>query len=115
MTTRPFRMTFSATSNQPQDTVEARAYNRIRRRLSIADLVLNFVFLAVLLATGLNGTLRDWSYRASGQRYTIAVFFYVLMLLIISKALGFSLDYYGYRVEHQFNLSNQKLKSWMWD
>jgi STE24 endopeptidase len=108
-------MTFSATSNQPQDTAEARAYNRIRRRLSIADLVLNFVFLALLLATGLNGTLRDWSYRASGQRYTIAVFFYVLMLLIISKALGFALDYYGYRVEHHFNLSNQKLKSWLWD
>jgi STE24 endopeptidase len=113
--TRPFRMTFSATSAQPQDTAEARAYNRIRRRLSIADLLLNFAFLVVLLVTGLNATLRDWSYRASGQRYTTAVFFYVLMLLIISKAVGFALDYYGYRVEHRFNLSNQRLKSWLWD
>ncbi|MGZ4787644.1 MAG: M48 family metallopeptidase [Terriglobales bacterium] len=108
-------MTFSATSTQPQDSAEARTYNRIRRRLTIADLLLNFAFLIVLLATGLNGTLRDWSYRASGQRYSLAVFFYVFMLLVISKAIGFAVDYYGFRVEHQFNLSNQKIKSWLWD
>jgi STE24 endopeptidase len=108
-------MTFSATSTQPHDTPEAQAYNRIRRRLTIADLLLNFGFLMVLLATGVNGTLRDWSYRASGQRYSLAVFFYVFMLLLISKALGFALDYYSFRIEHHFNLSNQKLKSWLWD
>jgi len=108
-------MTFSATSTQLQDTPEARTYNRIRRRLSIADLLLNFAFLIVLLATGLNATLRDWSYHASGQHYSLAVFFYVFVLLVISKAIGFALDYYGFRVEHQFNLSNQKIKSWLWD
>jgi STE24 endopeptidase len=36
-------------------------------------------------------------------------------LLVISKALGFGLDYYGFRLEHHFQLSNQKLKSWLWD
>jgi STE24 endopeptidase len=45
----------------------------------------------------------------------LSVFFYVVMLLIISKALGFGLDFYSFRIEHQFNLSNQKLKSWLWD
>jgi STE24 endopeptidase len=115
-------MTFSAGNAQSQlpqshlkDSPEARHYSRIRRRLSVADVALNFAFLVALLATGLNSTLRDWSYRASGQRYTLAVFFYVLMLLIIGKALSFALDYYGFRVEHRFNLSNQKLKSWLWD
>jgi len=108
-------MTFSATTTQPHDTAEARQYNRIRRRLSLADMALNFVFLIALLATGWNTTLRDWSYRASGQRYTLAVFFYVLMLLVIGKLLSFALDYYGFHVEHRFNLSNQKLKSWLWD
>lgn len=107
-------MTFSATT-QPKDTAEARQYNRIRRRLSIADMALNFAFLTVLLATGWSTTLRDWSYRASGQHYTLAVFFFVLMLLVISKVLGSGLDYYGFRVEHRFNLSNQKPKSWLWD
>ncbi len=108
-------MTLSGSTIQPKDTAETRQYNRIRRRLSIADLALNFVFLIVLLATGWNAILRDWSYRASGQRYALAVFFYVLMLLVISKLLGSVLDYYGFRIEHRFNLSNQKLKSWVWD
>lgn len=108
-------MTVSATKNQPQDTAEARSYNRTRRRLTIADMVLNFAFLIVLLATGINSTFRDWSYRASGQHYTLAVFYYVLILLVVSKILGFGLDYYGFHVEHQFQLSNQKLKSWLWD
>ncbi len=107
-------MSFSATTLQ-SDTPEARDYNRIRRRLTVADMAVNLAFLIALLATGVNGTLRDWAYRGAGQSYSLAVFFYVLMLLVISKALSFGLDYYSFRVEHQFNLSNQKLKSWLWD
>jgi STE24 endopeptidase len=107
-------MSFSATIQQT-DTPEARDYNRIRRRLTIADVLVNLFFLIALLATGANGTLRDWAYRAAGQSYSLAVFYYVLMLLIISKALGFGLDFHSFRVEHQFNLSNQRLKSWLWD
>lgn len=111
---RPLLMSFSA-STQQSDTPEASEYNRIRRRLAVADMAVNFAFLIALLATGVNGTLRDWAYRGAGQSYSLAVLFYVLMLLIISKGLSFGLDYYSFRVEHQFHLSNQKLKSWLWD
>ena len=97
------------------DTVEARRYNRIRRWLGIADFVLGFALLLVLLVTGWNDTLRDLAYRGSFQTYGLAVFLYVLTLMIIQKALGFGLDYYGFRLEHRFNLSNQKLQSWIWD
>jgi STE24 endopeptidase len=107
-------MSFSATTQQ-SDTPEAREYNRIRRRLTIADMAVNLLFLVALLATGLNGTLRDWAYRGAGQSYSLAVFFYVLMLLVLSKGLSFGLDYYSFRVEHQFNLSNQRIRSWFWD
>jgi STE24 endopeptidase len=101
-------------SNSP-DTPEAREYNRIKRRLTMADLLLNFLFLVALLAAGWNGMLRDWALQLSGQGYVLAVFFYVLMLLVIGKVLGFGLDFYSFRLEHQFNLSNQKMKSWLWD
>ncbi|MFY9740978.1 MAG: M48 family metalloprotease, partial [Candidatus Sulfotelmatobacter sp.] len=37
------------------------------------------------------------------------------LLLFIGKLLGFGLDYYGFRLEKQFQLSNQKLRSWLWD
>jgi Zn-dependent protease with chaperone function len=99
----------------PVDTPEARRYNRIRRWLGIADFVLGLVLLVVLLATHWTGALRDLAYRAAFQNYTIAVAFYVLMLLLLAKLLGFGLDYYGFRLEHRFHLSNLKLKSWLWD
>src|SRR5580704_6359291 len=49
------------------------------------------------------------------EHYTLAVFFYVLMLMVIGKAVGLGLDYYGFRLEQRFNLSNQKLRAWVWD
>ena len=104
-----------ATAPVSADTPEARRYNRIRRWLGIADFILGIALLVVLLATGWSGALRDLAYRGAFQGYTMAVFLYVLMLLLIGKALGFGLDFYGFRLEHRFNLSNQKFRSWIWD
>jgi STE24 endopeptidase len=97
------------------DSLETRRYNRIRRWLGIADFALGLVFLVGLLATGWSGTLRDMAYRAAFQNYTFAVFLYVVMLMGIGKLLGFGLDYYGFRVEHRFQLSNMRLRTWLWD
>jgi STE24 endopeptidase len=97
------------------DSPESRRYNRIHRWLGIADFCLGLAMLAGLLATGWNVGLRDLAYRAARQNYMLAVTFYVLMLMTISKVLGIGLDYYGFRLEHQFHLSNQKLRSWIKD
>jgi len=43
------------------------------------------------------------------------VFFYVVMLMGIGKVLGFGLDYYGFRLERRFQLSNMRLRAWLWD
>ncbi len=100
---------------QRADTPEAREYNRIRRRLSILDFLVGLALLAVLLGTGWTNTLRDWAYEAAGQRYALAVFFYLAMLALLSKALTLGLDYYSFRLEHRYQLSNQRLRSWIWD
>jgi STE24 endopeptidase len=97
------------------DSPETRHYNRIRRWLGVADFVVGLVFLVVLLATGWNGTLRDFAMHGAYESYALAVFLYVVMLMFIGKLLGLGLDYYGFRVEHRYNLSNQKLRSWIWD
>jgi len=71
--------------------------------------------LVVLLATGWTGTIRDLALRGASQNYSYAVFLYVLMLILVGKAIGVPLDYYSFRLEHSYNLSNQRLRSWLWD
>src|SRR5271165_7530467 len=97
------------------DSPEARRYNRIRRWLGIADSILGLLFLVVLLATGWTGWLRDLAYRMGFRNYSLSLFMYLLLLLVISRVLGIGLDYYGFRLERRYKLSNQKFRSWLWD
>ena len=97
------------------DSPEARRYNRIRRWLGVTDFVVGFVFLVVLLAAGWSDSLRDLAYRMGFQNYSLSLFMYLVLLLGISKALGIGLDYYGFRLERRFKLSNQRVGSWLWD
>ena len=97
------------------DSEESRRYNRIKRWVGVADFTTGLCLLVVLLGTGWTGWLRDMAERGAAQNYSFAVFLYVLMLMLISKAIGTPLDYYSFRLEHRYNLSNQKLRSWLWD
>lgn len=99
----------------PADSAESRRYNRLKRWLGVADFAVGLGLLVVLLATEWTGTLRDFAYRGAGQNYTFAVFLYVLMLVVISKLLGAPLEYYSFRLEHEYHLSNQRTRSWLWD
>ena len=97
------------------DSPEARRYNGIRRWLGIADFVIGFIFLVVLLATRWSDSLRDLSYRMGFQNYSLSLFMYIVLLLGMSKVLVFGLDYYGFRLERRFKLSNQRFSSWLGD
>src|SRR5579862_9644363 len=97
------------------DSADSRRYNRIKRWLGIADFAVGFGLLILLLASGWSGTLRDIAERGASQNYTYAVFLYVLMLMLIAKVIGTPLEFYGFRLEHRYNLSNQKFGSWLWD
>ncbi len=109
-------MTFAgATNPAPADTPEARRYNRIHRRLGVADFAIGSGFLIVLLLTGWSGWLRDLALRRGFQNYTLAVFIYLFLLLFVGKVLAFGLDYYGFRLEKQYQLSTQKMRAWVWD
>jgi len=101
---------------EPQpDTAQARQYNRIRRWLSVADVALGAVFLVLLLALHWTNRLRDWSFDLTGQRYALALLAYVAMLTLISQLIGLPLDVYSFRLEHRYQLSNQKLRGWLMD
>lgn len=102
-------------ANLQADTAEVRDYNRAKRWIEIGDLVLSFGFLIALLITGWTNTLSALARRIGGDHYALNLFLYVLFLSILSKALGFALDVYGFRLEHRFNLSNQRVGSWIKD
>jgi STE24 endopeptidase len=108
-------MDSSATTANSVDTPEARRYNRIKRWLGIADLGVGVLLLIILSVTRWSAVLRDLSYRAAFRNYVLAVVLYVLLLLFLAKMLGLGLDYYGFRLEHQFQLSNQRFSSWLKD
>jgi STE24 endopeptidase len=97
------------------DSPEARRYNRLRRWLGIADFAVGLVFLILLLVTGWSDSLRDVAYRLGFQNYSLSLFVYLLLLLVIAKALSVGLDYYGFLLEHRFKLSTQRFRSWAWD
>jgi STE24 endopeptidase len=105
----------SNTTSAPSDSPEARRYNRIRRWLGMADFLVGLLFMIILVTTGWSAWLRDLAYLWGFQNYTLALFLYLLLLLTIGKALGAGLDYYGFRLEREFQLSNQRLRAWIWD
>src|SRR6266568_8555800 len=105
----------ATTTVAPPDSPEVRNYNRIRRWLGICEFLLALAMLVVLLMTGWTGWLRDLAYKVGFQSYAFAVFLYFLMLIVISKILALGMDYYSFRLEHQYQLSNQKLRAWIWD
>src|SRR3954471_14857677 len=97
------------------DSSDAREYNRKHRWLSVADTAIGFVMLLALLLTRGSAWLRDLSWKLAGDHYALALFFYVVMLALLAQLLGAPLQFYGFRLEHRFHLSNQTLKGWLGD
>lgn len=102
-------------SGVSEDTPEARQYSRIQRWVSLADTGLGIAFLVVLLATGWTRALRDVAFRFGHDHYVLALFWYVLLLALLSKVVSAALDVYGFRLEHRFQLSNQNTRAWLLD
>jgi STE24 endopeptidase len=72
--------------------------------------------LAIMLVTGWSAIFRNYTFRIAGSaNYVLALFLYVLLLSLISRVLSLPLDYYGFRVEHRYKLSNLSLRGWLLD
>ena len=106
---------FAGGGGPPEDAAEARRYHRLQRRMAVADVALGLGVMGVILAADWTSDFRNFAVRLAGDRYAVALFLYTSILLLLTKFLGLGLDYYGFRVEHRYHLSHQRLRGWAWD
>lgn len=97
------------------DSPEARRYNRINRFLTVADAMLGLELMLVLWLSNGSNELRDLSFSLGFQNYAFALFLYVLFLSLIGKLLSLAVDYYSFRLDREYQLSHQRMRSWVWD
>jgi STE24 endopeptidase len=90
-----------------------KAYNAIKLRLSIADIVLNLVIIAILAFSGISPLLVDFLSRYISNDYLL-FFLFVTAVGALYSVLGFPFEFYGgYVIEHRFDLSNQTVSAWL--
>jgi Zn-dependent protease with chaperone function len=106
----------------PARQVEARRYARQRRRLSLVNLAISAILIAILLLSGLNFWLRDalapivggWEPVAGWQPLLVTLYFLALALAV--TIIDLPLSYYsGYVLPHRYGLSTQSRAGWAWD
>jgi STE24 endopeptidase len=94
---------------------KAKEYQRKKLRLMLVSMVLDVVLVAVLLFSGLSIWLRDLVTGWTGF-FPLQVLSFFVLLGAAAELISFPLDWQrGYRVEHQYELSNQTLAAWLWD
>jgi len=93
----------------------SKKYQRYHLIFSIIEFVLGLGFLILILSTGLTLKLESCIRRFVQNDYLTLIIF-VSVVGITEGILLFPLNFIsGYIIEHRFNLSDQKLRSWLWE
>ena len=99
------------TTARPRD----KAYNRIKLRLSIADIILNLIIIALLAFSGISQALVAFITAYVANDYLV-FFIFITLIGVLYSILDFPFDVYGgYVVEHRFGLSNQTPPAWLFE
>ncbi|MSR76675.1 MAG: M48 family peptidase [Candidatus Omnitrophica bacterium] len=90
---------------------KSKAYQRIKQRLVLFNLILTPALLFLTLVLPMNTTFVQWAAVAPNHYAQLSLYFFYfsLWMLVFDLPLSF---YSGYWVEHQFDLSNQTLGAW---
>jgi STE24 endopeptidase len=92
-----------------------KAYNKIKLRLSIADIVLNIVIIGLLAFSGISLLIVNAVSGFVSNDYLIFIIFIAVTGALYS-VMDFPFDFYGgFVVEHRFGLSNQTVVAWFID
>ncbi len=94
-----------------RDPAEVEAYNRINRRLQLADLAISLAYWFVWCFVARD--VIEWIGLPGGSRW-LGLLAGGMVMIGGSVLIGLPLSYYsGFIIEHRFNLSNQTLVAWL--
>lgn len=107
----------SAQTGQIQQEREERLqkaiqYQKAKNVHYFADQGYTILFLVLFLFLGISALLRRQIEKITKKRFWV-VAFYTLLFLIIAFVVGFPSSYYGFSLEHKFELSNQAFTRWL--
>lgn len=99
---------------------KARAYARIRRRLSFVGLGIAALSILIVLTTGLDKWLRDQLHALSWQPvhgwFPLQILAYFVLLVVVYQIITAPLAYYsGFVLPHRYGLSTMSLTAWLLD
>jgi STE24 endopeptidase len=93
------------------DSSGEKEYNKIKVRISIADIFIDITLLAVLAFSGISVFIAGAA-SVTGNDYSNFILF-IFFIGVIFSVTGFPLSFYSsYILEHRFGLSNQTVAKW---
>ena len=106
----------SATSAPPeQSETTAKRYAKIKLIVSLTGSVLFFALSLVLVASGVTSAFESLVRSHLSNDY-LALLGFAALLGLTEMLLTAPLQFYsGYYLEHQYGLSNQTFRAWMWE
>ena len=90
---------------------QAVKYQRSKNTLFFIDQGYGILFLVLFLFLGISAFLRRQIEKVTRKRFWV-VALYTLLFLIIAFIVGLPTSYYGFSLEHKFELSNQTFLQW---
>ncbi len=97
-------------------SAEAKNYARRRRQLLLADLVLAAGLMSFFLFSGLARGLEGWVVSHLPFAWPIQVGAYTGIAWLATASVNLPMDWLNsFVLEHQFNLSTQNLRQWLWE
>lgn len=94
---------------------QAKRYARIRRRLSLMDMVFGALYVAAWLVAGWSNAVKSLILSVTTSPFLVVAAYAVVfggVYLLISLPLGY---YTGFVLPHRFGQSNQTLRGWITD
>jgi STE24 endopeptidase len=87
-------------------------YQKAKNIHYFVDQGYTILFLVLFLFLGISAFLRSRIEKITKKRFWV-VAFYTLLFLILAFIVGFPSSYYGFSLEHKYELSNQTFFQWL--